>query len=146
MIRCKCGETDPAKFYPSTLARGKSGYCKACHVDYSRRKVEADRDHFLKHQRKRRRTVLDELAEIRAERGCERCGEKHPACLEFHHRDEALKKFSISQEAVRKNRKLEDLLEEIAKCAVLCANCHRKLHWDERSGPFRARKKLQTEQ
>lgn len=27
---------------------------------------------------------------------------------------------------------MKALLEEIAKCRVLCANCHRKAHWNER--------------
>lgn len=58
---------------------------------------------------------------------CENCGENHPACLEFHHLDPSQKKFSVSTRRDRPS--LEKLKEEIAKCRVLCANCHRKEHY-----------------
>jgi hypothetical protein len=61
---------------------------------------------------------------------CEICRENHPACLEFHHIGPASKSFSVSS---RRNRpSMEALLEEIAKSRVLCANCHRKEHWEMR--------------
>ena len=45
-----------------------------------------------------------------------------PECMDFDHlRD---KKFSIS-EAVNKGVALKRLLDEIAKCEVVCSNCHR---------------------
>jgi len=60
---------------------------------------------------------------------CSKCGENHPACLQFHHRDPEQKLANISF-AVR-NWSLKKLKEEIAKCDVLCSNCHLKFHWDE---------------
>ena len=62
--------------------------------------------------------------------GCVRCGEADPACLDFHHRDPTQKLGHIGE--FRKFG-MERLLTEIAKCDVLCANCHRKLHRDERA-------------
>lgn len=61
---------------------------------------------------------------------CIQCGQNHPATLDFHH-------------VVRRpdNRKLRTLvatgtknsiLEELQKCVVLCSNCHRIHHWNER--------------
>lgn len=61
---------------------------------------------------------------------CCRCGENHPACLDFHHRDPATKDVNISQ--VAGNISLKRLREEVQKCEVICSNCHRKLHWDEK--------------
>lgn len=62
--------------------------------------------------------------------GCGRCDEKHPACLDFHHRDRTTKEGHIGE---FRRFGMKRLLAEIAKCDVLCANCHRKLHHDERN-------------
>lgn len=62
---------------------------------------------------------------------CKECGETHPACLDFHHRNREEKKENVGTMA-GKNRSKKALLEEIAKCDLLCANCHRKLHHEEK--------------
>ena len=60
---------------------------------------------------------------------CSRCDESHPACLDFHH-VYGEKKFTIG-EVKHRGYCVETVKAEIAKCIVLCSNCHRKLHWDE---------------
>lgn len=56
---------------------------------------------------------------------CVDCGEKDPIVLEFDHKDTLTKKFSIC-DGVRRKMSLSSLLEEINKCEVRCANCHRR--------------------
>ncbi len=57
---------------------------------------------------------------------CIKCGENDFCCLDFHHRDPAQKIKDVSKMA--KFFSDEKIEAEIAKCDVLCANCHRKLH------------------
>ena len=62
--------------------------------------------------------------------GCIQCGEQDPSCLDFHHRNgKQDKEGHIGR--IRKFGWVR-LRAEIAKCDVLCANCHRKHHRDER--------------
>lgn len=61
---------------------------------------------------------------------CTICGENHPACLQFHHRNKAEKSFNIADMARRPTSK-KRIINEIKKCDVLCVNCHAKLHWRE---------------
>ena len=58
-------------------------------------------------------------------RGCEVCGEKEICCLELHHIDPKTKRINIGR---FNSYSLADLRQEVRKCIVLCANCHRKLH------------------
>lgn len=58
---------------------------------------------------------------------CNRCPESHWACLEFHHNDPNQKDFTIG-DALATAMSKETIIEEIAKCEVLCSNCHRKEH------------------
>jgi len=60
------------------------------------------------------------------------CGENHPGCLDFHHIDPLKKEISISIIA-RGTYSNVTIMKEINKCIVLCSNCHRKLHYDEKS-------------
>lgn len=62
---------------------------------------------------------------LKAEKGCEDCSERDPICLDFHHlRDKVI----CIGKAVARTWSKERLEKEMAKCVVLCANCHRKRH------------------
>lgn len=75
-------------------------------------------------QRKDRQAGLKaRLERVKRLYGCRACGEKAIVCLDFHHVDAATKDRAVGH--VGSTRALE---REIAKCAVLCANCHRKAH------------------
>lgn len=57
---------------------------------------------------------------------CKWQGDISSYCLDFHHVDKKNKKFSIGMSG---SRSIKSLLEEISKCTVLCAICHREHHW-----------------
>lgn len=59
---------------------------------------------------------------------CSDCGENDGACLDFHHLDPDEKRDTVSRLKFFKVK----VKEEIKKCIVLCANCHRKLHAREK--------------
>lgn len=107
---------------------GKNAICKDCRREYKKawRKTERGKIAHAKHNKKRGRAIKLWLLEMCGSTKCIYCGESHPACLDFHHRDAAEKEFVIAS-AKTKNREI--LLAEIKKCDVVCANCHRKLHW-----------------
>ena len=57
--------------------------------------------------------------------GCVLCGETDIRCLDLHHVEPKTKTCSVSMLRSISESKLED---ELDKCVVLCANCHRKTH------------------
>ena len=63
---------------------------------------------------------------------CAACGEDDSICLSFHHLDPGSKTASIYKLVYNKECKVSDLKDEIAKCIVLCFNCHLKYHRDKR--------------
>lgn len=66
-------------------------------------------------------------------RGCQICGYgKCLAALEFHH-SSGDKKFIISR---AKGFSLARIKEELKKCMVVCANCHRELHSKDEGSLF----------
>ena len=58
---------------------------------------------------------------------CRGCGLGSPVdALEFHHVDRKAKEFAISVDGVP--RSWARVEAELAKCVLLCANCHRETH------------------
>jgi hypothetical protein len=88
---------------------------------------DRNRERHNKNWRDLRARKVERMRQLKSERGCKECRERHPACLEFHHRDPEQKEFLISSVAFRLTE--TKMLAEIEKCDVLCSNCHRKLHW-----------------
>lgn len=65
--------------------------------------------------------------ELKLQLVCARCGEDHPACIQFHHLDPGEKDMTVAN-AVRRGWSRARILRELTKCEVLCANCHAKHH------------------
>lgn len=82
-------------------------------------------------QKERKDALRQWWRELKATKACEECGERAPECLHFHHPDPATKEISLSN-AVGWALSRRTILAELAKCRVLCANCHLKHHWNAR--------------
>jgi hypothetical protein len=63
---------------------------------------------------------------------CEHCGEFHEAIMDWHHIDPVTKDKTVSRLLAGKFA-LKRVLTEIEKCICLCSNCHRKLHYFEKT-------------
>jgi hypothetical protein len=61
---------------------------------------------------------------------CLECGTNHPATLDFHHIDPEMKNKGVHQ--LVRAKSYRRALEEVEQCVVLCANCHRVYHYNER--------------
>jgi hypothetical protein len=64
---------------------------------------------------------------------CQCCGYNKPIpdVYEFHHTDPDQKDPNWTK-MISNNWRLESMIEEIEKCVVLCANCHREEHASQR--------------
>ena len=58
---------------------------------------------------------------------CEICGyDKSISALEFHHKNPNEKEFGIGHKGY--TRSIEKNKQEVDKCILVCANCHREIH------------------
>ena len=124
---CKCKTVkDLVQFNKNKSKKdGFSNYCKACKKLYEQVYYETHKQiNFARaksHREKRRQEIKQDLK-------CAQCGESHPACLVFHHIDPTQKEYTIGY-MLNRSYSLDRINVEIAKCIVLCANCHSKLHY-----------------
>lgn len=81
-----------------------------------------------RHKQRVRRALIA----LKVSRGCLVCGERHPSCLAFHHRDPEGKEARVSKMYGASKARLQ---AEIEKCDVVCLNCHNKMHWQGEDGP-----------
>lgn len=94
---------------------------------YARGWYQRNKTTHIARVRDRDKRIKAWLKEYKQNIVCEKCGESHPACLEFHHINPQEKEFAVGR--LRNKSSMRLLQAEIAKCRVLCANCHRKEHW-----------------
>lgn len=80
-------------------------------------KMKEWRQGWYQKEKARNLKIMEEAKES----GCMDCAVNDPRVLEFHHRPGEVKRYTIG----RMYRHTEqDLREEMAKCDILCANCH----------------------
>lgn len=122
----KCGARDLRANYPQFIRRGVTyyeGQCWTCKKKYHKKYTWAGFGGLAA----AKRAVVEE----RKTAPCADCGGKFPSvCMDFDHvRGE--KKAGVSQ-MVAQSWSMEVLLEELAKCDLVCSNCHRiRTHKDD---------------
>jgi dihydrodipicolinate reductase len=131
MKKCfQCKEKlELTKFYKNKSQRdGYSGICKLCQTS---------------NERKNNQLAKEWLNTLKTE--CVICGENREWVLDFHHVNQSDKLIEISYYAISGTTSFETkkkkILKEMEKCIVVCSNCHRNIHYQEKTGPYQLNKR-----
>ena len=128
-LRCsRCGMSKPATEFAwrRKASNQRDSFCRPCRAIYKREHYSANKRRYIEQARLRKQRARLErtryLIAYFATHPCVDCGETDPVVLEFDHlRD---KEFEVTQALA--DRRWSRILEEIEKCDVVCANCHRR--------------------
>ena len=127
----KCGKRLPEDAIHFAYRSSRTGQlrrnCKACHNEEAAQKYSVNTDakdkarlYQTKYRHRNRSLIISYLSE----HPCVDCGETDGIVLEFDHvYGEKIRNVSWM---VRQHRTVSKIMDEIAKCEVVCANCHRR--------------------
>lgn len=109
--------------------------CKECARKYSKEHYRKNRKKYLERNILYDKRIKVEYAEKIAslkDFPCMDCGIKYPRhVMDFDHR-EGEKKVGAIAILIRRKTGLKTLLAEVAKCDVVCSNCHRERTYQRR--------------
>lgn len=107
---------------------GLQSQCIGCGKERSAAYYVANKEHHKKVVAKHKKVQVainqQYVYDYSKEHGCVDCQEKDPCCLDFDHVSGT--KTEIISVMVNSGCSLPLILEEIAKCEIRCANCHRR--------------------
>ena len=84
-----------------------------------------NKEKLLEYQKERYKKLATSLQDWKNTLKCSMCGMNDSACLDFHHSNPKDKETGVIRQS---SKGLSKVLEELRKCVVVCANCHRKAH------------------
>jgi hypothetical protein len=131
---CKEEKPDSEFAWNNKLLGRRQKHCRACMKMFNRQSYERrdeKRKREVQENRKRRVMEVQQYVwDYLSVHPCVRCGESDPRVLEFVH----IKgnKFQSISKMISDGHTIRSVKKEIAKCQVLCANCHRKKTIKER--------------
>ena len=133
MKRCgRCGSNRPAeKFH--RRHRGLQTWCKTCRRQYDADYWRRTRSDRIQMRKVHRRELLAWYRELKSA-PCVDCGNSfHHAAMHWDHLPGRSKRLEVSNMVARGFRR-RTILEEIAKCELVCANCHAVRTFDRSIG------------
>lgn len=112
---CKfCGETNKDKMASRGHGKRYLGVCRKCQNEYTAYRLRENKKRALEYKGGK----------------CIRCGyNKCYGALDFHHKNPKEKDINFKKIKCRKN--FEEIKQELDKCILLCANCHREEHYNK---------------
>jgi hypothetical protein len=131
---CECGGRlryrDARKYALPGVSQGHRWVCEKCGAVKTRWEAATAEERAIERAQSRRasasqRRRIREIIQKAKDQPCADCGGAFPTCVMDLDHVRGVKEFKVS-EAVQKayGIKMQRLLEEIAKCEVVCANCH----------------------
>lgn len=128
----KCGKCEEWKLFAefSMKLKSRASSCKKCIASYGKEHYKKNRSKYIERAKineevsiKRNRAFVRALKELNP---CMDCGIKYPYyVMDFDHRERSTKRADVS-DLTKQAFGLETIQEEIDKCDLVCANCHRK--------------------
>lgn len=133
---CKCKKEKEIGEFNKNKTR-KDGYntiCRECSNAHSRAYFangyySQNKDKFRASKQRSKQRIREYLDSL--DLSCRKCGYYHPEVIDFHHVKPEEKEITIYR-ARQLGWSIERFKKELDKCIPLCANCHRKLHYEER--------------
>ncbi len=115
---------ESSEFYKNKLKKdGLGSYCKKCNTLWIKQRYQENKSYYDEKNRLGRERNKKYLLDYLKSHPCIDCGEKDPVVLEFDHLSD--KKYVICT-MVTNICSLKTIQDEINKCEVRCANCHRR--------------------
>ena len=125
-ICTKCGEGKPLTEF-ALSSRNKDGrqyHCKECGRQAGIENYNQNKDRYYGVAKKRDRELREKIRKLKSV-PCADCKQTFdPVCMDFDHLPEFKKSFGIAH-MIRRRMAWSKIETEIAKCEVVCANCHR---------------------
>ncbi len=110
--------------------------CANCHrirtqaQHANRPESDAGKSRYLARKRalwRSQAALLDQLRDV----ACADCQQRFPPCaMDFDHRDPGSKRYTVTRMIGRAGS--ARILAEVAKCDIVCANCHRRRTFERR--------------
>lgn len=98
--------------------------CKDCCNALSRQHYEGNKQYYLDRNQQQRKKHRNKIKELKQSHPCTDCGQTFPYyVMEFDHINPENKSFNIGRSS--KMNSFKQIQEEIAKCDIVCANCHK---------------------
>jgi hypothetical protein len=114
--KCRsCGSVAPEEEFPKAgKIKDVQYYRHLCTTCYSNQKIQASKDRMTK------------FREYKKTLKCNRCGYDDHRALQFHHFDD---NKEGTPSVIARYKSWQNVLAELNKCEVLCANCHQIEHY-----------------
>jgi hypothetical protein len=96
----------------------------------NRASYHRNKDKRQKRNREKKASAKQKWREYKSTLSCVHCGQNHPATLDFHHVERHPSNRKVNKLVT--NKAYLKAAEEVKKCIVLCSNCHRIHHHNER--------------
>ena len=144
MIQCRACKIEKRdnEFHWRIVGKKRQYMCKKCKSEYNREHYINNYDMYLEKAHRnniafsRRNKKKFYLWLIEQE--CVICGEGDPVVLDMHHRDPSDKEIPFNK--MLQNSSIKRIFSELEKCDVLCANCHRRVHYEMDKDGYRVKK------
>ena len=127
---CKCEKSEEDFLFRNKSKGTRHSSCKDCYKITRKKSYEANKNYYIEKSKRRRNEMYDWFFDLKSKLKCELCGFSHVACLDFHHKNND-KEMEVATLVSKGNK--SKILKEIEKCVVLCSNCHRIHHFNDRN-------------
>jgi len=127
--KCEIEKSLDEFFFRNKKTGKRHAQCKDCYNNTRNYKehYEKYKEEYRDRANERVRTLIEEnrenMLKLLKDHICMDCGEDNIITFEFDHRERKDKKYTISK--MLKHFKWDKILNEMSKCDIVCANCHR---------------------